>query len=66
MRTNKNGPFFHNMDMTEQTPTPTPHPAPPPLGQEVPQLNYALAGAVNKLSGRPEHRGVQVPKDSLS
>ena len=30
-------------------------PAPPPLRQEVTQLNYALAGAVNKLLGRPEY-----------
>lgn len=31
----------------------------PPRRQEAPRLNYALAGAVNKLSGRPEHRGAQ-------
>ena len=38
---------------------------PPPLRQEVMQLNYALAGAVNKLWAAPEYRLVQVPKESL-
>lgn len=40
-----------------------PHPA---QRQGAPQLNYAPAAAVNKLSGRPELRGAQGPQDSLS
>lgn len=66
MRTNKNVPVFHKINYIFTLQIQTPLSAPPPLRQEVTQLNYALAGAVNKLSGSPEYRGVQVPKESLS
>lgn len=43
----------HGHDRADPPPLQPQAPAPPPLRQEVPRLNYAFAGAVNKLSGCP-------------